>query len=152
MAGLNATHLFEGSNGKRAWPASAESFWTTLFSLFALHLGTGTVSQESLTIWHCTDGPNYPRLIGWLLERDVSFDFLILQSAGCCNALAQQARAFQREAWAAHFGVLLWEEVLREMKGAHFCFPGVPINAWQKYSAALDSDCARDLSLSTGAT
>ena len=227
MAELNATYLFEGRNKERVWPASAESFWTTLFSLFALHLGTGTASRGRLTIWHCTDGPkapwyvprstnptlglanvtfddiavephglsrpwpgtndlltaaaggfppdvvirshirerdhfviienkvtygaclagnqieNYPRLITWMLERNISFDFLILQSAGCCDALAQQARSFQREPWAAYFGILLWEEVLREMKGTNFMLPGVPIDAWQRYSGALDTECAR---------
>jgi hypothetical protein len=225
MEVLNATYLFEDSNKERVWPASAESFWTTLFSLFILHLSNGTAPRGKLTIWHCTDGPkapwyvprskeklefknvtfdditvepyglcrpflctnetltaeaggfspdivvrsrsknrdhfviienkvtsgshlapnqieNYPCLMKWLSERKISFDFLILQSVGCCDALAEQTRFLQKE-WQRHFGILLWEEVLREMKRTNFLLTGVPIDRWERYSKALDTDCSR---------
>jgi hypothetical protein len=86
---------------------------------------------------------NYPLMVQWLIEAKVSFDFLLLQSTGCCEKLTQQARLFQRYPWAEHFGILLWEEVLRVMDRTDF-MPGLlPIKAWQKYTASLDAECER---------
>ncbi len=222
MRVLNATDLFEDKT--KFCPPSSESFWTSLFSLFLMHIG-GRASRGHLTIWQCTDGTeppwyaprtqnpmlglsniafhdiavqpltlprawpctadflpidiggfspdllvrsrnengeyflivenkithgarlaenqaeNYPRLIRWLIERQISFDFLILQSAGCCDDLAKQCRSFQSEPWADRFGILLWEEVFRVMKSTGFMSDCLPIDDWQRYSEALDKDC-----------
>lgn len=207
---------------------SSESFWTTLFAMFVLHIGSLDPPRQ-LTVWHCTDGSqnkwytprkkrpsvvftgvkfddltiepstlskkewpgtnlllspedggfspdvvirvpgedhgkdhfiiienkitygaclqenqmiNYPRLIARLIENQISFDFLFLQSAGCSEELARQALCFQKQPWADNFGILLWEQVLREMDNTHFA-PYLPIKEWQKYSEALDTDCAQ---------
>lgn len=222
----NATCLFEGSTNERLWPASAESFWTSLFGLFALHIGAGATPLAALTIWHGTNGTdgkwyvprtpqprlqlrnlgfdsiaieptginkpwpgtglvlsardggfspdvlirsresngtdhfavvedkvtskacladnqmeNYPRLAACLAANGISFDILFLQSAGCCDALHQQALTFQEAPWGNHFGIILWEEVLRMMVATGFP-AGVPLDAWQAYTSVLDSVCA----------
>jgi len=222
MVILSATDFFDG-NKENTWPSFAEHFWTAIFSLFTLHIGSGPVPRSRLTIWYCTDkGPpwyiprsknsslelvnvtfdditvepqtlsgtwpgtndllpaelgfspdlvlrtkinskdhfiivenkvtskaclqsnqveNYPRLSKWLLDHNIGFDFLLLQSVGCNNNLADQTRLFQKEPWAAHFGILLWEEVFREMKRTKFMISGLPIETWQTYSTAMDTEC-----------
>lgn len=55
---MNATGLFNSQE-------KGESFWTSLFSLFLLHLAARTTSRDVLTIWHCTDGPKAP----WYVRR-----------------------------------------------------------------------------------
>ena len=87
---------------------------------------------------------NYPQLAGWLISNTISFDLLFLQSVGCCNALYNQARTFRDMSWGSNFGILFWEEVLRVMHVSDFELPGVPIKAWQYFTAALDKDCAAD--------
>lgn len=53
---MNATYLFEGNYDGRGWPPSSESFWTSVFAVFALHLGA---RAGQLTVWQCTNGgPN----------------------------------------------------------------------------------------------
>jgi hypothetical protein len=86
---------------------------------------------------------NYPRLAGWLVERGTPFDFLLLQSAGCHKTLHEQARCFQREPWGSNFGILLWEEVLREMLRTEFTLAGLPVQSWHVYTEALESDCVK---------
>jgi hypothetical protein len=207
------------------WPASSESFWTTLFAMFALHIGGGPVPRSRLTIWQCTNGvdgkwyapresrstldladvtldaitvepralskpwpglgvvppadaggfspdivirsarpgggdhfivienkitsaaslmdnqvENYPRLARWLTNHRVSFDMLLLKSVGCCKALYNQARAFQDDTWGSSFGILLWEQVLREMRRTNFTVAGLPLDAWERYTTALETD------------
>lgn len=46
----NATWLFQRKNG--SLPACSESFWTTTFAYFLLHLAD--VKDAELTIWRCT--------------------------------------------------------------------------------------------------
>lgn len=58
MTTLNATYLLKGHS--RIWPPCSESFWTTLFSQFLLHLATGSGSKSSLTIWHCRSAKGPP--------------------------------------------------------------------------------------------
>jgi len=226
MKTLNATHLFEKSDAAGSWPASSESFWSALFGLFILYLGTGATPRGQLRIWRCTDGSNakwyeprpqrpslrlenltfdsialeprtlsktwpgtelqltikeggfspdvmirspvtkapehffvienkvtdtayladnqmenYERLAVWLNKHHVSFDILFLQSVGCSDTLYKQAKYFQNEPWGSHFGILLWEDVFREMLRTDFAFIGLPIASWQRYTAALESDC-----------
>lgn len=50
---MNATDLFESKDTQ--WPASSESFWTTVFALFAVHIG-GPTPKGRLNVWQCTDG------------------------------------------------------------------------------------------------
>ena len=215
----NATWLFDGDNN---WPASSESFWTTLFAFFALHLSNIGALTNHLTVWQCTDGTdnkwferrkssttlelsnlsfnsiaieprdllkiqwpgilsskeggfspdiviktrkagsvhfiiienkvttnarlagnqleNYPRLMNWLNDKKVSFDFLLLQSVGNNNYnLLENARELQKN--HKQFGILLWEEVLRVMNNTKFAPLGLPIESWQDYTGALDTDC-----------
>jgi hypothetical protein len=84
---------------------------------------------------------NYPRLADWLLQQGLSLDILLLQSIGCCPALYEQDRLFERKPWGANFGILLWEEVFREMHRTCFTPVGIPTEAWQEYTAGLDTDC-----------
>lgn len=86
---------------------------------------------------------NYPRLAAWLIENAISFDILFLHSVGSCHELYAQAKSFQRQQWGAHFGILLWEEVLQKMLSTGFAPPGIPIESWQPYTTALDTDCVR---------
>lgn len=86
---------------------------------------------------------NYPRLVQWLIDAKVSFDFFFLQSTGCCKQLTRQARCFERVPWAARFGILLWEEVLRVMDRTDFASGLLPIKPWQKYTESLDVECER---------
>jgi hypothetical protein len=224
MMALNATHLFERKTAP--WPALSESFWTSLFAMFALHIGAGLVPKGRLTIWHCANGSggkwylpragrpalnltaltldritvepralskpwpgsgiippadvggfspdlvmisqtpegpdhfiivenkvtsqaclmdnqveNYPVLARWLTSRQASFDLLLLKSVGCCKALYDQARSFQNENWGGRFGILLWEEVFREMRRTEFAPGGLPVETWRPYTAALETDC-----------
>jgi hypothetical protein len=58
----NATYLFNGDD--KNWPASSESFWTTLFGLFVLHLSNIGEPTTGLNIWqgaNGTDGKWYER-------------------------------------------------------------------------------------------
>jgi hypothetical protein len=86
---------------------------------------------------------NYPRLARWLTDRNVSFDVLLLQSAGCSKALYEQARSFQKDTWGSNFGIVLWEQVLQEMRRISFAPIGLPVETWQCYTAALETDCAQ---------
>lgn len=222
---MNATDLFERKDTE--WPASSESFWTTVFALFAMHIG-GPTPKGRLTIWRCTNGTggkwyeqrterptldlrglgldaiavepagftkpwpgigvvpppsaggfspdlvikaqkaeggdyyavienkiasgaslrpdqmeNYPRLATWLLSQNVSFDILLLTSVGSCTALYEQAQRFQADTWGGSFGVLLWEEVLQEMRRTGFSLPGLQIHFWEPYTSALTADCVQ---------
>jgi len=83
---------------------------------------------------------NYPRLAAWLTAHALSFDFLLLQSVGC-EELHAQARLLQGMPWSEHFGILLWEEVLRVMHAAGFALPEFPIGRWQQFADALEKDC-----------
>ena len=222
---MNTTDLFNDANN--CWSASSESFWTTLFGFFVLHLGSMDTPSKHLTVWHCTDGTdnkwyasrrsapslelsnisfesiaiepltlsskpwpgtqlflspadggfspdiviktrkaeggdhfviienkvredlqanqmvNYRCLTNWLFGKNISFDFLLLQSLGSSPKLFEQARCFQNEG-NKQFGILLWEEVLRLMQSTHFAQQGLPIQSWQVYTEALDSDCVQE--------
>jgi len=223
----NAADLFEGNDRQTIWPTSSESFWTTLFALFALHLGCESTPRGGLTVWHASDGSNakwyaprpgnsilqftnltfdslsvepagglwkkgwpgvhdspplkvagfspdiviksskayggdhfvlienkikgalrknqrenYPLLADWLVNNRVSFDVFLLQSAGCRHRYYEDAKFFQGSPWRNHFGILLWEEVLREMLRTEFTLPALPVQSWQVYTGALNSDCA----------
>lgn len=86
---------------------------------------------------------NYALLATWLVEKKVSFDLLLLQSAGCRGSLYDQAHSFQRSPWGNNFGILLWEEVLREMLRTEFTLAGLPVQSWHVYTEALESDCVK---------
>jgi hypothetical protein len=46
--------------------------------------------------------------------------------------------------WGSHFGILLWEEVIELMKKSGFTLTGLPVDDWQQFAAALDSECERN--------
>ena len=222
MPAQNATHLFEAKAAP--WPAASESFWTTLFALFLLHLSRQ--ADHDLTIWTphspargkfyaprtrrprlqlpaldfddviveprgfvkrwpgtqlmlsadaggfspdivvwCrradTDDhflivenkvtyrgcladnqlENYPRLATRLGEQDISFDLLLLHTAGSDGALYDQARRLQAEPWGERLGMLLWEEVFEAMHRTKFAAGLLPVSGWTRYSALLPDVC-----------
>ncbi len=51
------------------------------------------------------------------------------------------ARHFQRDL-RNKFGLLLWEDIFRQMKKRQFYLPGVDVDGWQNYTEALDTDAA----------
>lgn len=220
----NATWLFEGT-GAGNMPHNSESFWTSLFALFVLHLAKrGT----ALTVWQCkepTDGryyelrhssssialsgvqvadisiepptramqgfvysllnekldaagirpdlfmrvplvgtprqykyvfienktteglqsnqeENYPALIKSIKEKkDTLCEFLLLTSVGSCKPY-ESAKRFQ-ESMGGSFGMLLWEDVFREMRAQDFKLAGIDVDAWQPFTNALDTVAAQ---------
>lgn len=63
---MNASHLFEQRRHEGGLPDSSESFWTTLFALFLLHIGKAEQEQGRLGVWLCKkDEPNPP----WYVPR-----------------------------------------------------------------------------------
>ncbi len=55
MKVLNATYLFEKDDGPLP---SSESFWSTLFSMYLLHLSATDTTNKIVTTWFCKDeGP-----------------------------------------------------------------------------------------------
>ena len=85
---------------------------------------------------------NYPRLMKWLNDNKVSFDFLLLQSIGNDNLLFEQAQKLQKE--YTQFGILLWEDALNMMKKTNFVPQGLPTPSWQSYAKGLEIDCDKD--------
>jgi hypothetical protein len=83
---------------------------------------------------------NYPRLADWLTIKNCKFDILLLMSVGA-DGLYKQAKELMDKI-GGNFGILLWEEVLKKMKESGFAKDYLPIDDWQKYTEALDMDCA----------
>lgn len=57
---LNASNLFERRGGEESLPGSSESFWTTVFGLFLLHLGKSSEKEKELLVWQCKNPPAPP--------------------------------------------------------------------------------------------
>ena len=103
-----------------------------------------TIIENKITTGACfadNQLENYSHLAKWLREHDIAFDILLLQSVGCCETLYNQARLLQNGPWGSSFRLLLWEEVLQEMARTRFMPRGLPIEKWNLYTSALDSDC-----------
>lgn len=78
---MNATHLFEKVHGDRSLPPSSEPFWTTIFALFLLHVGS---KGEELALWQPSStghGPWYERILrsSWLRVRGLDIDGLAVE-------------------------------------------------------------------------
>jgi len=52
---MNATHLFGSTDKKNGLLPNSESYWTTLFSFYLLHLSTACTANKLITTWSCTD-------------------------------------------------------------------------------------------------
>ena len=225
---MNATYLFErqGLGGPHpTLPHSSESFWTSLFSLFLLHLGKKKNNGNQLSIWWCKKPPyppwyeprpknsfldlrglefddlavepptlagryfetnvevppniggirpdvlvrlrsagsnidtryvlienktvgadlntnqleGYARLLSFLDGQNIQSQFLLLLSVGTTEAIYRSAKALQQKL-EVRFGLLLWEDILQQMKESQFNLPGLDIDGWQKYTQGLDTD------------
>lgn len=57
----NTTSLFEclGEQGKL--PSLSESFWTSIFAVFLLHLSHTANGTTQINVWHCKDASTPPR-------------------------------------------------------------------------------------------
>ncbi len=56
----NATDLFELRRKEKRLPDSSESFWTTLFGLFLLHVAKNGSKGSELQVWRCSDSHEAP--------------------------------------------------------------------------------------------
>jgi hypothetical protein len=57
---MNATDLFELTEKNRGLLPNSESYWSTLFSFYLLHLSTARIANKLITTWFCTNqGPHY---------------------------------------------------------------------------------------------
>ncbi|HEV2488987.1 MAG TPA: hypothetical protein VGT03_04200 [Candidatus Acidoferrales bacterium] len=201
-------------------PHHSESFWTSLFALFVLHLAE---RGAALNVWHCkepTDGryyeprhssgaivlaglratdvsvepptgamksvvqgllneevnaagirpdlfirvplaapsgewkylfienkttggfqpnqeENYPALLESFEKNGKPCEFLLLTSVGSCKPY-ESAKRFQRTMREA-FGLLLWEEVLLQMKAHELKLPGIDTGAWQPFTRDFEN-------------
>ncbi len=85
---MNATHLFEKVQGDRSLPPSSESFWTSMFALFLLHVarsGDGTLAawQPSST-GHRPWYERMPKSL-WLHVRGLEFDGITVELGTVVN-------------------------------------------------------------------
>jgi hypothetical protein len=214
---VNATDYFERRHGNRLYPACSESFWSTVFAFFLLHLAQ-TRQDIRLRVWEPTQQPprlwykpkrdelafdvtglvfegiavepttvagvwpdiditltgiapdlflrfdrtkgtyvfvetkvttgaslnsnqesNYPALVTRLAARGTDVRLLILKSIGCCSRLYAQSTRLQGQL-GDRFGILIWEEVFREMRRSKFSLPGLDTESLQAYPDA-SSDC-----------
>lgn len=81
---MNATHLFEKISGDRSFPPCSESFWTTVFGFFLLHLSKSDIDVPTVTAWRPLDGtgpPYYERKLpaDWLSVRSLTFQDLAIE-------------------------------------------------------------------------
>lgn len=223
---LNATYLFEEKKTDGSLPElphKSESFWTTIFALFLLHLGNTKTGKGKLPIFQCIEprpnqrpwyerrhenpilnlaglkfedltveppslaGPwfhldreapqekggfrpdvviaprqsnsvpnyilienktigsnltkrqmdNYTNLFSFLSNNKINCEFLLLLSVG--NNIDKAARKLQ-EKLKDKFGLLLWEDILRQMKVHQFQLPGINIEQWQEYAKSFNTD------------
>jgi hypothetical protein len=226
----NATYLFEGysPDGVRPQlPHSSESFWSSIFALFLLHLAGKEEGDAHLAVWQpktpvqppcyyerrqgsptinvknvkfadiaiepttvtgrffrhdlevtiefnfrpdilikltptsplgspkwilvenktVGDGlaksqfENYLKLMKFLEQNRVDAELLLLVSVGTTdNTIYNSAKNFQTHL-GARFGVLLWEDVLREMGKQAFAPGGLDTAAWaRQFTNAIDRD------------
>ncbi len=82
---------------------------------------------------------NYLNLLEFLKKRKVDSELLLLMSVGTTPAMHEAAQNLQRNL-RSKFGLLLWEDVLRQMKECRFQLAGIDIEDWQKYTEALNTD------------
>ena len=80
---------------------------------------------------------NYTNLLSFLSNNKINCEFLLLLSVG--NNIDKSARKLQ-EKLKDKFGLLLWEDILRQMKVHQFQLPGINIDHWQKYAKAFNTD------------
>lgn len=83
----------------------------------------------------------YGRLLHFLRGRDCGAEFLLLVSVGCDSATFRAALSVQKELDSL-FGILLWEDVIKQMLQEKFSLPGINIADFQRYTEAFDSDVA----------
>lgn len=81
---------------------------------------------------------NYPRLVKKLMETGSSAQALLLMSVGS-RKVDKQARRLQHELDNA-FGILLWEDVLRDMNRTQLDLPGVNFQPLENYTTDLEVD------------
>jgi hypothetical protein len=109
----------------------------------------GTAGQESYTfIENKTVGAdlsqrqreNYVNLVRSLQELGIQSQTFVLCSTGD-DAVYKACREFQSVLGLENFGLVLWEDVLREMKRTVFVLPGLDIAKWANtYTDDLDQD------------
>lgn len=64
---MNATNLFEYFKKSGKLPSLSESFWTSVFAVFLLHLSHDIKTTPKIDVWHCkqaTKAPYYKRREG----------------------------------------------------------------------------------------
>jgi hypothetical protein len=57
---MNATHFFERREGDRTFPTCSESFWSTVFSFFLLHIAREKEGDCTLRVWQPTERSGPP--------------------------------------------------------------------------------------------
>jgi hypothetical protein len=82
---------------------------------------------------------HYAEFIKCLNNSNPGSQLLVLTSVGS-DGVFKVCREFQ-EVLKDQFGILLWEDVLREMSRFNFELPGIPIKKWaENYTSALGSE------------
>jgi hypothetical protein len=69
---MNATDFFEKNKGDRSFPRSSESFWTSIFALFLLHLSSNEHGIVGLDVWKPTQGQGH-----WYERKKERVPFLV---------------------------------------------------------------------------
>lgn len=82
---------------------------------------------------------NYLGLMKTLEEGRVTTQFLLLTSVGMDTKRYEVVGHFQN-ILRNRFGVLLWEDIIRQMIAAGFSLPGVDPHRWHKYSDSFDQE------------
>jgi hypothetical protein len=79
----------------------------------------------------------YPKLLSFLSDHSIECQFILLMSVGVTEKIYKSAKILQQNL-GSKFGLLLWEDIFRQMKEHQFQLPGIEIDSWQKYTEALD--------------
>jgi hypothetical protein len=85
----------------------------------------------------------YPQLFRYLRRaHSITCEYLLLMSVGMDNVFYRQVFDLQNslKGEGFGFGLLLWEDVIRQMIETGFCLPGVKVEGWKPFTDALYTD------------
>jgi len=81
----------------------------------------------------------YPKFINYLSGQNYDCEYLLLLSVGCSNKTFREAQGLQARL-QGHFGLLLWEEVFRQMKIRDFDLPFIREMDLLSYAKCLETE------------
>lgn len=86
--GDNMTYLFERLESKSKLPACSESFWTSIFCLYLLHLGEMKKKDQRLNIWQFSKSDSWysQQPHRYLTVDGMTFDDIVSEPKGLWEA------------------------------------------------------------------